>query len=193
MLEWGDFMERIRRRPFVPYQEALTGFAAARKELNDCREDRHAFLEKFEEYKQRARREDAVAMDVLAYYYKSGVPGVLSENYMRYIAWEFVASARGNELAIEKLQFLIGYACDEIIAHEKYDTIKYKNDIDDYNTLYVLCKGLCKIIVREFLKAYPVDLVKLEDDFQPFEQKYFVTLRRYIDESIPKTIEYFLS
>ena len=44
------------------------------------------------------------------------------------------------------------------------------------------------MLVREFLKAYPVDLVQLEDTYEPFEQKYFVTLRRYIDEAVPKAI-----
>ncbi len=183
-------MQRIRRRPFVPYHEALEGFTQARKELNDSRNDSEKFLEKFEEYKERAKYEDAIAMDVLAYYYKSGVAGVLPENYMRYITWELVAGARGNELAIEKLQFLIGFACDIVIECEDYEDIKYKNDIDDRNALYVVGKNICKIMVRDFLKAFPVDLVLLEDDHAPFEQKYFVTLRRYLEEATPKVIEF---
>lgn len=182
-------MERIRRKAFTSYYEALDGFTKARKELNDCiNKSPYDFLDKFEEYKDKAKHEDVVAMDVLAYYYKSGVPGILPENYMRYISWELVAAARGNELAIEKVQFLIGFGCDKIIESEDFETIKYKNDIDSSNLLYVLGKGLSKMLVREFLKAYPVDLVQLKDDYDPFQQKYFVTLRRYIEEAVPKTI-----
>lgn len=182
-------MERIRRRAFVPYKEALDSFMQLRKELNDASaKDKNLFLEKFNNCKERAVYEDAVAMDVLAYYYKTGVPGILPENYMRYITWEIVAAARGNELAIEKLQFLISMACDKILNCDDYETIKYKNDIDEYNALYVVGKNLCKILVKDFMKAFPVNLVNLEDDYQPFEQKYFVTLRRYIDEAVEKTI-----
>ncbi len=184
-------MDRIRRKPFVPYNEALEKFMEIRKDLNDSRlKDEDLFLDKFEELKERAANEDAIAMDVLAYYYKNGVSGLVPENYLRYINWEMVAAARGNELAIEKLQFLINLACKKIIDCEDYETIKYKNDIDDSNELYVVAKNLCKVLVKEFLKAYPVNLVKLEDDYQPFEQKYFVTLRRYIEEAVPKTIEF---
>ncbi len=182
-------MERIRRRAFVPYKEALDTFMSMRKEINDSREKGDSeFLKKFENLKERAANEDAVAMDLLAYYYKSGVPGLLPENYMRYVTWEIVAAARGNEFAIEKLQFLINLACEKIITSDDYETIKYKNDIDEYNALYVVGKNLCKVLVKDFLKAYPVNLVELEDDYQPYEQKHFVTLRRYIEEAVPKTI-----
>lgn len=186
-------MVRIRRRPFVEYDEALKGFTNLRRELNNlAEEDREAFLKRFEELKDSAVHEDAIAMDVLAYFYKTGVEGILPENYMRYITWELVSAGRGNQLAIEKLQFLIGYACDAIIRCEDYNTIVYKNDIDDYNLLYVLGKAVAKMIVRD-LQAFPVDLVELQDDFLPFKQEYYVTLRKKIDDAIPKTIEFLKS
>ena len=48
---FGGNMERIRRRAFTPYYEALDGFTKARKELNDCiNKGGRVFLEKFEEY-----------------------------------------------------------------------------------------------------------------------------------------------
>jgi hypothetical protein len=187
-------MSKFYRRPFVPYDEALEKFTEERKQLNEyISHSPQKFIERFEEIKQEALNGDVVAMDILAYYYKSGVPGLLPENYMRYIQWELIASARGNELAIEKVQFLIGYACDEIMKSEDYDKIAYKNDINDYNLLYVLGKAVSKILVRDFLKAFPIDLVALEDNFAPFKQEYFVTLRRYIDEAVPKTIEFLKS
>ncbi len=187
-------MERIRRKPFIEYEEALEKFSAIRKEMNELKEkNKMEFLMRFNELKQKAKNEDAIAMDVLAYYYKSGVPGLLAENYKRYIAWEFVAAARGNKLAIEKLQFMLNYAEDEIIACKDYETIKYKNDIDRHNVIHVLGKALAKIIVREFLKAFPVDLAVAKDEYQPYQQKYYVELNRYIEQSIPLTIKFLLS
>lgn len=190
-------MARLKRRPFVPYKEAFDGFVELRKAFNDLAEkDKEEFLEQFEQLKIAAANENVIAMDVLAYYYKSGVSNdqgnILSENYMRYITWELIAAARGNELAIEKLQFLIGYACDTIIECEDFNTISYKNDIDDSNLLYVLGKAVAKILVKE-LKYYPVDVYKLEDESAPFKQEYFVNLRHNIDSVIPKTIEFLKS
>lgn len=190
-------MARITRRPFVPYKECFDRFVDLRKQLNDFAEkDKEEFLENFQALKIAAAQEDTVAMDVLAYYYKNGISNdegtILSENYMRYIIWELISAARGNELAIEKLQFLIGYACDAIIACDDFQTIAYKNDIDEDNLLYVLGKAVAKILVKE-LKYYPVDIYKLEDESAPFKQEYFVNLRHNIDSIIPKTIEFLKS
>ena len=185
-------MSRFRRPPFIEYEDAFNGFIQARKELNDLAEKNITqFTERFAELKQRAKEEDPIAMDVLAYFYKSGT-GV-PENYMRYLTWEIIAAARGNTFAIEKIQFLISYGCDQIIGCEDYDTIAYKNDIDSYNILYVLGKAICKILVRDFMKAYPVDIVELEDDYAPFAQKDFNNMRQLIDEAVPKTIEFLKS
>lgn len=188
-------MERIVKRPeFVDYQEALSTFTEWRKELNNCIDEQpQSFKDMFDAVKYMAACENTVAMDILAYYYKTGVPDLLPENYMRYIQWELIAAARGNELAIEKIQFLIGYGCDEIIESADFETIKYKNDIDDYNMLYVIGKALAKIIVRDFLKAFPVDLYNEPDDFKPYKQEDFINLRKIIDQAIPLTIQYLKS
>lgn len=187
-------MSRFKRQPFIEYQVALEGFTNERKKLNEyISKNPKMFIQRFEELKKNALEGDIIAMDVLAYYYKFGVKNLLPENYMRYISWELISSARGNQLAIEKLQFLIGYACDEIIACDDFETIKYKNDITQNNLLYVLGKAVSKILVKDFLKAYPIDLVELEDNYAPFKQDVYVTLRRYIDESVPKTIAFLKS
>lgn len=186
--------ERIKRKPFTNYETAFDGFTEERRVLNRLAEnDPKEFLAKFEEVKQKALYGDCIAMDVLAYYYKTGIRGVLRENYMRYVKWEFIAAARGNTFAIEKLQFMIGRACDAISECSDYNLIAYKNDIDEYNALYVLGKNLCKIIVRDFLKAFPVDLVALADNFAPYSNEDFINLRKMIDDAIPKTIDFMKS
>ena len=186
--------ERIKRKAFTSYEEAFDGFTEERKNLNYLAEnDIEGFITRFDEVKQKALQGDCIAMDILAYYYKTGVRGALKENYMRYISWEFLAAARGNTLAIEKLQFVIGSACDQITQHDEYDVIEYKNDIDMYNELYVLGKNFCKIVVRDFLKAFPVDLVALPDDAAPYKKEDSIILQKYIDEAIAKTIDFMKS
>lgn len=187
-------LKRERRLPFVPYQEALDQFTQMRREVNDCVENRpQEFADLFAGIKEKALYGSPVAMDVLAYFYKSGIPKHLPENYNRYLAWEIVAGARGNELAIDKLQFLIGYACDAISDHAQFDDIIWKNDITEENAVHVLGKAVCKILVKDFLKAYPIDLVKEEDVFEPYNQEAYVAIRNMIDEAIPKTIAFLLS
>ena len=186
-------MERVRRRPFVPYKEAFEEFTRLRKEINDIVEEQP---EKFEEYfkalKIAAAKENTVAMDLLAYYYKSGIEGLVPENYQRYIQWEMVSAGRGNEFAIQKLQFLISYACEKIVKDEEFGLIAYKNDINQDNILFVLGKAIAKIYVKNYC-IFPVDLFELNDDYLPYKQEYFVNLRQNIDNIIPKVIAFLKS
>lgn len=186
-------MPRIKYRPFVPYQDAFDEFAKLRKEVNRAADEgEEEFKDVFSQVKVAAAEENTVAMDILAYYYKTGVENMLPENYERYINWQLLAAARGNQFAIEKLQFLIGFACDQIIEHEDFDLIAYKNDIEQSNLLYVLGKAIAKIYVKEF-GIYAVDLFESEDEYQPYKKENSINLRRNIEKIIPKTINYLKS
>lgn len=187
-------MDRIYKRPaYLDYEEALKGFTDLRKTLNEYIENEpKMFAGKFAETKKKAGEGDLVAMDILAYYYKTGVPDLLPENYEKYLKWEIVAAARGNELAIEKLQFLLGYAYTEIMESEDYETIEYKNGIDDYNVIYVIGKNICKMLVRE-MSIFPTDMAVEEDEYKPYTQEQFVHFRETIDKVIPKTIDFMKS
>lgn len=180
----------FKRPEFIYYEEALEGFTTARKKLNELIEnDPDKFKPSFEEYKEAAGRGDSIAMDIIAYYYKSGVPGLLGENYQKYLSWEILAGSRGNELAIEKLQFLFTYAYEEIMDSDKYEDIEYKNDIDEYNAIYVIGKAICKILVRQ-MDIFPTDMAKEEDTEEPFNQDIYNRFRRTVDQSIPKIIDF---
>lgn len=184
-------MPRLSREAYVDYSTALEQFAKLRKEMNDyiANEDMQSAKKLFDGLKYYAAGNESVAMDLLAYYYKSGVKGLVAENYKRYIQWEVLAASRGNELAIEKLQFLIGYACDAILDDSEYDLIEYKNDIDDDNALYVIGKNLCKVIARDFMKVYPVELAQEQDEPAPYTKEDFIIIRQMIDEAIPVTLK----
>ncbi len=184
-------MNRIKKRPpYIEYQVAFDTFTTYRKELNECAEKMpESFSSMFQAVKFMGANEDPIAMDVVAYFYKSGVPDLLGENYMKYIRWEVASAARGNEFAIEKLQFLIGYACTNIMDSEDYDTIVYKNDITDYNALYVIGKNLCKVLAKDYLNAFPIDLASEEDETSPYSKEAFYNLRNMIDSATEKTIQ----
>ena len=183
-------MPHQSRLPFVPYQDAFEGFSNIRKEMNGYINNNE--LDKVKEMisllKLAAANEHAVSMDVLAYYYKSGIKGALPENYNRYLEWELIAAARGNEFAIEKLQFLLGFAYEQIMGSDDYREIRNKNDIYEANALYVLGKNICKIVVRK-LKLYPVDLIEATDDEEVYTQEDFVNFRKLIDETMPDVIK----
>ncbi len=187
-------MERIHKRPpFVEYQECLDKFTELRKELNGYIQDSPSKFKKlFNKLKEDAGKDDVIAMDVIAYYYKTGVPNLLPENYETYLKWEIVASAKGNELAIEKLQFLLSYAYAEIMNCDDYDTIAYKNDIEDYNAMYKIGKSICKMLAKE-LKLYPIDICKENDVSKPYTQESFIVFRKTVDDIIPKTIDFMKS
>lgn len=187
-------MARVKRKEYIEYEEALSTFTTWRKELNDCIDlQPESFTDMFNAVKYMAGKGNPIAMDVLAYYYKSGVPKLLKENYMTYMKWEILAAAWGNELAIEKLQFLIGYACDEIINHDDFSIIKYKNDIDDYNVLYVTGKAICKMLIKHSFKINSVDLYQEKDEHKPYTQEMYINIRKMIDDAVPKAIEYLKS
>ena len=186
---------RLKRVPFVEYDDALEGFSSLREEINALIDDEsyEEFGVKWEWLKEQAAMGDAIAMDVLAYYYKSGIKGFIPENYLRYIQWEVLAAGRGNELAIEKMQFLIKNACDKIITSSKYEKIKYKNDIDEYNELYVVGKAICKIVARDNYTAFPEDLVELKDVKQPYTKEIHNNLMVNINAAVDKAIELLIS
>lgn len=186
--------QRFKRVPFTENAEALAKFTEIRKKLNNCIErEPEKFSELWEELKQDALYGSVIAMDILAYYYKTGIPKLLPENYERYLSWQFLAAARGNKLAIDKVQFLINHAIEKISEHEKFEDMVYYNDITEENYVYVLGKAVCKIMVGDLLKAFPIDLVKLPDEYVPYSQEAYINLRKMIDDAIPFTEQFLLS
>ena len=186
-------MERIRYQAYTEYFESLDRFTSYRKKLNDyINNNQKKFLPEFNEIKEKAGKGDVVCMDVLAYYYKTGVAGLLPENYNRYLEWEILSAARGNELAIEKLQFLLVYAYSQIIQCEDYNVIVYKNDINDSNVIHVVGKAICKMLVKE-MNLFPAELAKEKDEKAPYTREAFILFRKTVDENMPKTINYLKS
>ena len=103
---------------FIRRKDAYNSFKELRKILNGSisnpKEWKKSFKDMFAEVGALAMENNCIAQDVLSYYYKDGVEGVIEENYDQYMQWEILAGANGNEFAIEKLQFFLNYAIQEI-------------------------------------------------------------------------------
>ena len=143
----------MEQENFIKKNDAFKGFTELRKIMNDCIENPHlykkSFLDMFAEVGSLAMEGNAIAQDVMSYYYKNGVKDLLPENYDLYMQWAILAAANGNEFTIEKLQFFLNYAFQEIVDDEKLQMIIDKNDIDQQNYVFVLGNLLCEGIVDE--------------------------------------------
>ena len=70
------------RPKVIEYQEAFDKFVAGRKEINTAIEQ-GKIGDVFGQLLEKAEKHDAVAMDIIAYYYKSGIVNYLKENYIK--------------------------------------------------------------------------------------------------------------
>lgn len=147
-----------------------------------------SFAKVFLSLKQSAKNNDAIAQDVLAYFYKNGIDYALREDYKKYLFWEFLAGANGNEFAIEKLQFIFSYAYDTIVDNESFGYIKYLHDIDEYNYLGKIGQYICD----ELVMAFDIDEKKLAesmDSGSSFSLALQNEVRKTIDYVTPRVIE----
>ena len=109
----------MEKEDFITKKDAFEGFTNLREVLNDCLENPRkyskSFLDMFTDVGTLAMDGNAIAQDLMGYYYKEGVKNYIPENYDLYMQWEILSAANGNEYAIQKLQFFLNYAFSEII------------------------------------------------------------------------------
>lgn len=186
-MEYNDFIKR---------KDAYNSFKELRKILNGSisspQEWKKTFKEMFDEVGGLAMENNSIAQDVLSYYYKDGVEGQLEENYDQYMQWAILAGANGNEFAIEKLQFFLNSAVQDIVDSDQLAKILMVNGIDEQNYIYILGNLLCEGIVDE-LKLEPkklVDAPQVKTEYSLERQRVY---RRALDACLPKVMEYLLS
>ena len=185
-MEYNDFIRR---------KDAYNSFKELRKILNGSNASpenwKKSFSEMFAEVGGLAMENNCIAQDVLSYYYKDGVKGALEENYDQYMQWEILAAANGNEFAIEKLQFFLNFAMQEIIDNEKLDQILAINGINQDNYMYILGNLLCEGVVDE-LGISPKKLVSSQTKKQEYSLERMRIYRSALERALPKVLEYLL-
>lgn len=180
-------MSKRFRPHFVEYQEAFDRFVEGRKEINKALEN-GTIDSAFQNLLDGAAKNDAVAMDILAYYYKTGIINFLKEDYKKYLYWELLACSKGNCFAIEKMQFLFNNSYDAIVDHEEFDNITYKNDITEENYLYILGKAIAKVLVKKY-QINAEDLANDKNESRPFQNEYLNEFRKDLEASFDEIIE----
>ncbi len=178
----------MEKKERIPRKEAYAEFLEWREKLNSAQDSRAKFEKLFEEAIKGAGEDDAIMQDVVAYYYKNGVERLLDEDYKKYMDWEILSAANGNEFAIEKLQFFMGYAYDQIVESKEFPKIKYYNGINEYNYIQIIGQELCMELVNKLSLSSEV-LAKARDVFLPYRPEYFRDYRKAIDEVLPIVIE----
>ncbi len=174
---------------FIPRKEGYSKFLEERKKLNDALDrSRSEFLRLFDEVVKKASEGDPIMQDLAAYYYRSGAERALDEDYRKYMHYEILSAAQGNEFAIEKLQFFLGYAYDQFVDHAEFGKIKYYNNIDEYNYIYIIGQAICEQLVEK-LGLDAAAISKTRDVYDPFKPEYFRDLRRAVDQSVPIVID----
>ena len=147
-------------KDFTKRSVAFDGFVAYRKELLDAVQVGD-FFDLFTELCSRALAGDCIAQDCAAYFFNKGVPNVLAVNYEYYMSWQILAGANGNEFALEKLEFFLNSALDEIIYSEDVlSTAMQKGNLTKQNALMVISNLLCEGIVDQ-LKLNPKNLITI--------------------------------
>lgn len=181
---------------FVRRKDAFNSFKELRKILNGSISNpddwKKSFADMFAEVGGLAMENNCIAQDVLSYYYKDGVEGFLEENYDQYMQWEILAAANGNEFAIEKLQFFLNYAMQEIVDNDKLPRILALNGINEENYIYILGNLLCEGLVDE-LGISPKKLVGAPSRKQEYSLERMRVYRMALDRALPKVLEYLLS
>lgn len=175
------------RPKVIEYQEAFDRFVEERKIINNSLEKGNV-QQAFENLKSKAMQNDAVAMDVIAYYYKSGITNFLKEDYKKYLYWELLACSKGNNFAIDKMQFLFNNAYDTILDDEDFDRIAYLNDLKEDTFLYFLGKEIAKTMVKKY-KINAENLLETKDEYNPFKNELLIEFKKDLDSEIPIVIE----
>ena len=186
-MEYNDFIRR---------KDAYNSFKELRKILNESiaspKDWKKSFKEMFDEVGALAMENNCIAQDVMSYYYKDGVEGYIEENYDQYMQWEILAGANGNEFAIEKLQFFLNYAMQEIVDNEQLPQILAINGITEKNYMFILGNLLCEGVVDE-LELSPKKLIDQPPKKQEYSLERMRVYRTALDSALPKVLRYLIS
>lgn len=185
-MEYKDFVYKV---------DAYNGFVELRKVLNELlenSEDRSKFEDAWAEVGALAMSGNPIAQDIVAYYYKDGINGFLPENYDLYMKWSILAAANGNEFAIEKLQFFLNYAFQELITEENLQKILSRNEIDENNYFYVIGNLLCEGLVDE-MHINAKDLVEEKSGIVKYTPERLRVYKRELEKALPRILDYLLA
>lgn len=183
-----DYTSESCRKAFLVLRRSLQ--RNVEKAEFDKKED--VAIDNYNDVCIKAVNNDPIAQDYLAYLFKKGLYNVLPINWEKYMQWQVLAGANGNQFSLDKLSLFLSYALNEISYVEDFEYIANRNDLNEKNYLYVVGRLLCDAIADE-LHLSPEKLMK-----DPIEHKEFsAPTMRVFDKarnfSIPKIIKFLRS
>lgn len=179
-------------RDFTKRKTAYDGFVKMRKEILD-NIDNPDFNDLFTELCTKALAGDCIAQDVVAYFFNKGIPDRIHPNYDFYMRWQFLAGANGNEFALEKMEFFLNSALEELTDEEEIlRRALLRGNITKDNALMVMSNLLCEGVVDQ-LKINPKDLItfgKKAELYSPQKNRPYIDA---INNSIVPVAQYLIS
>lgn len=112
----------------------------------------------------------------------------MPENYKKYLYYELLACAKGNNFAIDKMQFLFTNTYDRILDDDDLEVIAYLNDLTEENYAFVLGKEIAKFMVKKY-QINAEDLAKEPNEAVPFKNEFLIEFRKDLDDSTEEIIE----
>lgn len=178
-------------KKFINKDKGYDGFIKYRRMVIDASE-RGKFDEVFTDIGTKALEGDAIAQDVMAYFYNKGLPNFLKPNYQLYLSWQILSSANGNCFAMEKTEFIIKFALDSIFDSDAVlKQAILRGNIDKDNALYVVTNLICESIV-DILKINAKDLV-LQQGEMKFSQEVNRRFVLAMERSVPVVVNFLVS
>lgn len=136
-----------------------------------------------------ASKNDPIAQDYLAYIFKKGFFDVVPINYERFMQWQILAGASGNQFAIDKLALFLNFAFGKILVVDDIDFLIKRNNLTESNYEYVIGRLLCEAIADE-LRLDPETLVKQPLEHMEFDPKIMRVFDRARAFVIPKVLKF---
>ena len=179
-------------KDFTKRDIAFAKFVKYRREVLDSI-DKGNFDDAFTDLCTKAMTGNAVAQDCVAYFFNVGVPELLHPNYDYYMSWELLAGANGNEFALEKLQFFLNLALDEIIDDEEVLTqAMIRKNITKENAIMMISNVLCEGVVDE-LQLDPKNLINIENKTVAYSPQLARKFSNALEECFENVVSFLVS
>ena len=178
-------------KKFINKDKGYDGFIKYRRMVIDASE-KGKFDEVFTDIGTKALEGDAIAQDVMAYFYNKGLPNFLKPNYELYLSWQILSSANGNCFAMEKTEFIIKFALDSIFDSDAVlKQAILRGNINKDNAIYVVTNLICESMV-DILKINAKDLV-LQQGEMKFSQEVNRRFVLAMERSVPVVVNFLVS
>lgn len=178
-------------KKFINKDKGYDGFIKYRRMVIDASE-KGKFDEVFTDIGTKALEGDAIAQDVMAYFYNKGLPNFLKPNFELYLSWQILSSANGNCFAMEKTEFIIKFALDSIFDSDAVlKQAILRGNIDKDNALYVVTNLICESMV-DILKINAKGLV-LQQGEMKFSQEVNRRFVLAMERSVPVVVNFLVS